>query len=177
MSNDDHDLRPSDRGSSALAPLGTPTRWARDMALVGGVSGFAAPFAVLGQHTELAIFSPVAGVLGGLTGAALGFVLPRILAGPLAKRRVASLLLGGVLAGGLWGALVGTLASVIALGSGFLLVSAVLAGIGGAVQFGWVWLPYMMRSARRQRTWPVLLGACLLAPLLGHIALWLPRLL
>ena len=87
------------------------------------------------------------------------------------------LMMLGPLAGLLWGGMVGAVgfaASGLAIP---LVLCAGCAALAGALQFGLFWFPYTFQTVRGARCWPVVLGACLLTPVIGMVtlraALWL----
>jgi len=156
-------------------------RWSLDFALVGAVSSFLAiacvdsGFWVDGFNASRSLlgwpFPVAAAAVGGVTGAILGPLLRHLLAGRLGNSPVYRLLLLGMFAGFAWGALVGAVASFALDASGDWLyamaLSAAVAGVAGAVQFGWLWLPYALRSARGRSTLPLVVAACVFASGLG----------
>lgn len=163
--------RPPAPPARRLAPLervtGHAGDWSRDLALVGGVTGATAP--------AFMVFDPlyclIAGIVGAVSGAALGLVLWRGLDAVRGVVPIPLLLLAVPLVGLGWGGLSGSVAGLIAapvgtpedsagLGLGFGAVAAVL-------QLGWLWFPYTVQSVRRGWRWPLLLLACLVAPTLG----------
>jgi hypothetical protein len=158
------------------SPLGSAGQWSRDLAIVGGGTSFLAIFFVeRGMGGGLgATFMFAATGFGALIGALFGLALRRLLLAwlrlPIVAWMPISLLLGG-----LWGSAVGALAMLVAEGGRAQLsltaLSAVVAGIAGALQLGWFWLPYAVRSGRGKSTWPVVVAALLLGSLSGHAAL------
>ena len=120
-----------------------------------------------------------AALVGALIGATLGKLMPSILAGPLKKVPLSLLVLAGPALGFVWGGLTGLLAVPTLYDTIFhdlataALLSIVVAGIAGAIQFGWFWLPYTLsRIKGRGRTW-VVGAACLGGPVLGPLGVFL----
>lgn len=155
--------------SRALLPLGRARDWARDLAVIGGVSSFVAPASV-GLSDLVSGFAPAAAVAGALVGAGLGAIAPRALSRVRAIP-IPILLIGGLGVGSLWGAAAG-LAGAVYFGSFDFLVgfSALAGGVAGAIQLGWFWLPYVKRRIARRSTWPLVLFASLLSGGLGWVA-------
>ena len=152
--------------SNALTTaVGRPTEWARDFSLIGGVTGLLAPW-LLGDPTYVA----AAAISGAMAGAALGATVPRMLT-KLRHLKVPSLMLGGMGIGAVWGGVSGAIAGLTLPNLFWLSVS--IASIAGALQFGWIWLPYVMKKIGRKRTWPLVLAAFAAAPLLGWASIWL----
>lgn len=152
------------------APMGEPRHWARDFSLIGGITGLSAPLAVAPAIAGSG-YAITAAVTGVLTGAFLGMVIPKSLA-RLKNVRLPVLLFGGIGVGAIWGATVGAVAA-FAAGEHFWMFSMGLAGLAGAIQFGWIWLPYVLKKIGKKRTWPLVTGAVLVAPLLGWASVWL----
>jgi hypothetical protein len=160
--------------AGALAHAGAPEAWARDLAVVGGVSAVAA---TLGFGSVMAVpvgmYAIVAGVSGVVTGALLGAVAGKSLRGPLSRVPVAVVLAGGLGVGALWGGAVGAIAGAALGAHGAIFRSSVeIAAVAGAIQLGWWWLPYLLRRAHERSTWPVIAFATLISPFLGWIALY-----
>jgi hypothetical protein len=156
-------------------PLGAAGRWARDLAIVGGGTSFLAIAFVEGfRGGHERVFLIAATILGAVVGALFGLGLRRLLLAWLRLPIVVWMPISLVL-GGLWGAIVGGLAMVIAEWGkaqiSIALLAAIVAGIAGALQLGWFWLPYAVRAGRGKSTWPVVAAALLLGGLTGHLAL------
>jgi len=108
-----------------------------------------------------------AAITGAITGAALGSLAPRLL-NPFVRRiPIALLLMAGFGLGALWGALVGAVASLVS--GADMALSIQTAGLCGALQLSWFWLPYAIRKARARRAWPVVFGALLFSLSLGAV--------
>jgi len=162
----------------SLQPVvGEPRTWSRDLALVGFVTGFAAPAACFGWFVSPA-FCVLAAPVGGAIGALLGRAMPGLLDRVRGRVPIALLLviLGPVL-GALWGGMTGLGAGLAAqawyalvggtpalFGPELPVVGAAYGTAAGAVQLGWFWFPYTFQTVRRGRRWPVLAAAMLLAP-------------
>lgn len=151
-------------------PVGDPRLWSRDMALLGGLIALQAPLispllfsAPLGLPYVL-----TAGIMGALTGAGLGWGVGVTLDGPGRRWPLLLMLLAGPLIGVVWGGAVGAV-SALALPSdsdlfsiGGFLFSTIIAGIAGALVFGWFWFPYVWLRVKRLATWPLVLCAALM---------------
>ena len=143
-------------------------QWARDLALVFGVSALS--LAIIG-HGGLAL-GAVGTVLATLAGAALGGLMPRLFHARV-RTKPTLLLLG---AGAGLGACAGTIAAVLAaLSTGSpVLACAELGARLGLAQLGWAWLPMLLSHARRRPTLPIVAMAVVLAPVLAAAALAIP---
>ena len=159
--------------SDALAPhtpsalttaVGRPREWARDFSLIGGVTGLLAP-ALLGDPSYVA----AAAVSGAIAGGALGAAVPKMLT-RLRHLKVPALMLGGMGIGAVWGGIAGAVAGFTM--PNLFWLSVAVASIAGALQFGWIWLPYVLKKIGRKRTWPLVLAAFAAAPLLGWASIW-----
>lgn len=163
--------------SNALAPapvskVGPTKHWARDFSFVGAVTGLAAPLAVAPSLFGSG-FIMGAAIGGAATGALLGAIVPRVLT-KLGGVPVPLLTFGGVGVGAAWGASVGAIAALaLGVGSEGLAVSMTVAGMVGALQFGWLWLPYLLNKIGKRKTWPLLATATVIAPILAFIATFL----
>ena len=174
---------------SQVPVVGDTRTWSRDLALVGGVTGFAAPTAMFGW-----LVSPAFCVAAGPAGAAIGWALGRFIPWLLERVRgrvpipVLLLLLGPAL-GAFWGGGTGLVAGLLAelwyastgsepaLFAGTLpILGASFGLVAGAVQLGWFWFPYTFQTVRRAPRWPVMALAMLLAPLTAF-AVYVPGLL
>lgn len=156
-----------DQSPALLQQLPTkPWPWVRDFALVGATTGFFAPFSVL-RNAQYAALASLGGTLFGI---ALGLCSARMFAGRARRwARWVYLPLGGLL-GALWGAAAGLATAPLwpkAVG-----LSVVVAGIAGALQFGWFWLAYALRRVNRRSTWAVTLLALLIGGGLGWAAVF-----
>lgn len=154
----------------ALVPLtGSPLPWARDFAVVGGVTGFAAPYVVI---TDL----PFAAA-AGLAGAALGLVLGALAAPFLerARHRVPLLLLvfAAPFVGAVWGGLSGVAGGLVGgrmFAGESVELGLVMGAAAGMVQLGWMFLPYTLVAVMKLPRWPVVLAASVAAPVFGFLA-------
>ncbi|MEL6348483.1 MAG: hypothetical protein AAFV53_35580 [Myxococcota bacterium] len=146
---------------------GSPARWARDMAVIGGSASVSMP--LMGA---LLVGLPIgyvaaAGIAGAVTGGGVGALMPGLLERLRGRIPLAALLVGlGPIIGALWGAAVGVLAAP-AVGAHMLPLSVLTAGIGGALQFGLWWFPYTFQTVRKAPVLPVVLMAAVSAPILG----------
>lgn len=147
---------------------GRPRVWARDMALMGGLSSALVP-------TLLVVFVPwpyplIAGALGLGSGAVLGAGMPAFLNW---VRRFAppwGLLLASPFLGLVWGGGTGALAG-LAFGTNAAMLGLVAGGIAGAVQLTLWWFPYTFQTVRGARTWPVTLASVVALPLTAILVL------
>ena len=158
--------------------LGGAGRWARDLAIAGGgTSLLAVAFIEQSASSLTQPFVIAATVLGALVGAVMGLGLRRLLIAwlylPLLVWVPISLVLGAI-----WGGTVGGLAMFIdeAVRPGSPQLSAVmitgaLGAVAGALQLGWLWLPYAVRAGRGKSTWPVVLVALVVGTFSGYLAL------
>jgi hypothetical protein len=148
----------------ATRVTGRPAAWARDMALVGGLTSAILPTMLSGVSPSM--FGLYAGIAGAITGALLGAAMPAVL--DRARRHVPlwALLMAGPLVGCAWGALAGGLGSLPFSGD-TLALALISGGIAGALQFGWWWFPYTFQTVRGGRTWPVMLASFLALPVLA----------
>ncbi len=165
------DLAPT--SSSALRkPIDPTSKWVKDFALIGGVTGALAPLAVVPGLIGTGYIA-AAGVAGVISGAALGGVARRFLQRS-GSTPLPVLLAGGVGMGAIWGGVVGAIAGIFT-GDPFILwkMSAVFGAVAGAAQFGWLWLPYVLRQLGRRKTWPLVVASTLLAPALGWLGVLL----
>ena len=151
-----------------LAPVIVPVpsaraRWARDLAIIGGVTSVVAP-----AFAGMTILQYL--VTAGLTGAATGLALGALLGGMQARLlRVPLwlLVLGALVAGGIWGGATGAAAGAsiarLEYGGIYLAFSAICGAICGAAQLGWLYVPYANASATGRSTAPLVLAACVFA--------------
>lgn len=156
-----------DPSATLLQQLPTkPWPWVRDFALVGATTGFFAPFSVLRN----AQYAGLASLGGTLFGIALGLFSARLFAGRARRWARGVYLPLGALLGALWGAAAGLATAPVwpkAVG-----LSVLVAGIAGALQFGWFWLAYALRRVNRRSTWAVTLLALLIGGGLGWAAVF-----
>jgi len=147
---------------------GRPGEWARDFAIVGGISALLAPlFAFSGPAF------PVAAMFWGtLTGLAIGRLLPDVLERVRGRLPIPVLLTLGVPIGAFWGGITG-FAAGLSLGSLELAVfGGLCASIAGAFQFGWLWFPYTFLTVIGRSRWPVVAASAVVAPALGWLAIF-----
>lgn len=150
-----------------LLPLsrrtGSPLAWARDLGLIGGVTSYVLP-SMMGPIPP-AGFAGWAGGLGALGGVLLGLAAPALL--DLVRGRVAIrwLVLLAPLVGAAWGGSAGALAGLLT-DPGSEILGLLAGGIAGAMQLGVWWFPYTFQTVRGARSWPVVVGALVVSPLL-----------
>ncbi|MEN0066790.1 MAG: hypothetical protein AAGA48_31955 [Myxococcota bacterium] len=164
----------SPRASTLPARItGRPLAWARDTALVGGVTATSATLALGLMGTT---FGLAAGLTGALAGFALGLEMPTFL--DSARRRLSLISVGlrCITIGFGLGGFVGLIAATAA-GNPYVLGPIVVAGIAGALQLGWWWLPYTVLTVTQRPTWPAVLIACAVAPFVGPLAQWISALI
>lgn len=157
---------------SALAPhpvTGSPLRWARDMALVGGGTSAFVPALVSGLAP--AGYPWVAAAVGLGTGALLGLAMPTLLDLVRGKVPLPVLLLCSVGLGAAWGGVAGALAGV-PFGANNAGLGLIAGSIAGAAQFGWWWFPYTFQTVRGGRTWPLLVAAAFALPVVSALSVW-----
>ena len=163
------------RHSTALTrhhPLGTPTSWALDFAIIGFASGLLAPLLVSQGQLGVEYLASTA-IAGLVVGALLGALLPTLLGRLAASVPFGILLFAGPVVGAVWGAstgLVGGVALVVTrmqFAEDLAIVSVILAGVAGAMQFAWLWLPYTLLRAAGRKTWAVVAIACT-TPVIGY---------
>lgn len=152
--------------SLAVVPHASPRwPWVRDFALVGAVTGFSAPYAIL----RALGYSIVTGIGGLVGGAALG-LFSAWLIGRYARRwRRLVLFPLGLLFGALWGATAGATTALVPELRKLLELSVIVAAFAGAAQLGWFWLIYSVRRVNQRSTWPVVLAASVLSGGLGWV--------
>ena len=85
--------------------------------------------------------------------------MPTFLNGKLRRMPFWLLLLLGPAIGALWGASVGATGGLVLQG-GWVQASIFLAAGAAALQFSWLWLPYLLLRHRGATTWPLVLVAC-----------------
>lgn len=149
---------------TALAPhpiTGRPTAWARDLALLGGVSSFALSMLFTGMVP--AGFPAAVGLVTGATGALVGLATPAALDRLRGRVSLWVLALLAPLAGAAWGGAAGAAAASLSNSAPWPL-SLVAGALAGGLQLGWFWLPYTMQTVRGGRTWPVMVAAVFALP-------------
>ena len=143
---------------------GRPLEWARDMALVGGITSATLP--ALLSNVAPTNFAIYAGIAGTLTGALFGALMPAALDRLRNRVPLWALLMAGPVIGCAWGGLAGALAS-LPFSSDTLRLGVLAGAIAGGLQFGWWWFPYTFQTVRGRRTWPVMLTAAVVLPLIA----------
>lgn len=157
---------------TTLAPhpvTGSPLRWARDMALVGGGTSAFVPALVSGLAPSG--YPLAAALVGAVTGALLGLAMPTLLDLVRGKVPLPLLLVGSLLLGAAWGGVAGAMAGV-PFGAGNAGLGLVAGSIAGAAQFGWWWFPYTFQTVRGGRTWPLLVAAVFTLPVVSALSVW-----
>ncbi len=142
--------------------------WARDFAVVGGVSSFLAPILITGTALGM-ITLFVTTAAGALSGALLGGLLRRPLRGALGSAPWPLLVLLCLGIGACWGALVGAVgASTLMLDAAPFSRGEVLpvyvyfmsfAAVAAAAQLAWFGVAYARTDRADGPTWPLLLAA------------------
>lgn len=141
--------------------FGRAAEWARDLALVGGVTATIAPLLTLDARHAVR-FAPAAVIVAVATGLALGRVAPSLFSRHVRRLPIPLLLGAGFGLGAFWGAaagLAGALASGLTPG-----YWTGVAGRCGAMVLGILWLPYLLAHVRGRATWPLVALACVLGP-------------
>jgi hypothetical protein len=144
------------------------TPWLRDFALVGGITGAAAPYTLL-RSVEYSLFAAAG---GAASGALLGLFSAWLLSGRARKWRRFVFIPLGLAVGALWGGAAG-LATGLSSYSSLLGLSLVFSAIAGTLQLGWFWLAYAVRRVNGRSTVPVVVVASLLSATLGWAGLLL----
>lgn len=155
-----------------LAPhpvTGSPLRWARDMALVGGGTSAFVPALVSGLAPPG--YPLAAAAAGVVTGALLGLAMPGLLDRVRGRVPLPALLVSSLLLGGAWGGVAGALAG-LPFGVNNVVLGLMAGSIAGAAQFGWWWFPYTFQTVRGGRTWPLLVAAIFTLPLVSALSVW-----
>ncbi len=143
--------------------------WARDFAVVGGVSSFLAPILITGTKLGLATLLTTAAA-GALSGALLGGLLRGPMRGALgaAPWPLLALLCLGI--GACWGAFVGAVGATALmldapdpapLGQALpvFLYFMSFAAVAAAAQLAWFGVAYARTDRANGPTWPLLLAA------------------
>lgn len=157
---------------SPSSPLGSTASWLRDFALIGAITGAAAPAFFWWQQPGYLI---ACGAIGATLGGLLGVGMRPLLLGPFARWPFGVLLLLGLGVGAVWGGGTGLGGGIVGFGLddqlGLPFLSGAAGAFAGALQLGWFWLPYTLRHARGRSTWPIVLAACTVSSGLGLAAL------
>ena len=166
--------------TTAAAPagpylVGSRQRWMRDWALIGASSALAPAVVLSVLVPGLLPALLLACLIGGVLGGAVGVVAPPLLERVRGRVPIPALLLLGLPLAAVWGWLGGFGAAIAMLlasdaAAGVHLLGTLMA-VTSALQLGGAWFPYTFQSVLGQRTWPVVLAACCLAPLLGLLLL------
>lgn len=152
------------------AVTGQARVWARDMAIVGGVTAFLAPLpAILLGAT--ASFIGASAMTGCLTGGLLGAAMPGMLEWLRGRIPLAGLVALGPIPGAVWGGVVGAMGFAFSGVTVPLVLCVLSASLAGAIQFGLFWLPYTVQTVRGGPLWPVVLGACIATPVIGIVTI------
>lgn len=145
---------------------GRPFRWGRDLSLIGGVTTASA---MLAAGTLGSVFGLVAVSTAVVAGFVLGLEMPSFLDSTRHRLPLALVGLRVIAVGGSLGGFVGLLSS-LAAGNPWFLGPLVVGALAGALQLGWWWLPYTVLTVTERPTWPAVLVACGVAPLVGPLA-------
>jgi hypothetical protein len=154
--------------SLGVAQTSSRWPWVRDFALVGGLTGFCAPYATL-RYLEYSLVTGIGGLLGG---AALGLFSSWLISRYARRWRRFVLFPLGLFFGALWGATAGGTTALVPSLRSMIVLSLVVAAIAGAVQLGWFWLVYSVRRVNHRSTWPVVLVASVLGAGLGWVGVF-----
>ncbi|MEM6928588.1 MAG: hypothetical protein AAF602_16750 [Myxococcota bacterium] len=148
---------------------GQPLQWGRDLSAIGAVTaaGGSLALGLLGST-----FGLVAVTVAAVLGLVIGLEMPGFLDSARRRMSLEMVALRCVAVGGAAGGLVGLIAAG-ASGNPWFLGPMVVGALAGALQFGWWWLPYTVLTVTERPTWPAVLVACGLAPLMGPMALTL----
>jgi len=145
---------------------GSPLRWGRDMAVVGGATGLIGSLAITGL--AFPPFAVAAAIVGAGAGLLLGIEMPEFLESARCRLSLITIGFRCVLAGAATGGFV-ALVAAHAAGEIFLMPS-VVAMVAGGMQLGWLWLPYTILTVLQRPTWPLVLAAVVAAPVVGWLA-------
>lgn len=158
------------------------TRWARDFAIVGASSSFLAPCLIVGGALGPATLIATT-LAGGATGAALGALLRRPLAGALGATPWPLIALLMLAIGAAWGAVVGAVGATVlgADAGGYIGPRSSIdlavytyfmgyAAIAAALQLAWFGVAYARADRVGVPTWPLVVAA-LGTPFLGWAGL------
>ena len=112
------------------AVTGQPRVWARDMAIVGGVTSLLAPLpaTILGATAG---FIAVSAVTGALTGAGMGAAMPGLLERLRGRLPIPCLLALGPIPGAVWGGVVGSVGGLLSGVPVPLMVCVAAAAVAG----------------------------------------------
>lgn len=153
------------------AVTGQAKDWARDMAIVGGVTAGLAPLPAIPLGATAGFIAGTAAA-GLLTGAALGAAMPGVLEWVRGRLPIPVLMMLGPIPGAVWGGIVGGVGGALSTVGVPVGLCVVCAAIAGAMQFGLFWFPYTFQTVRGERRWPVVLAACLATPLIGLLTVF-----
>jgi hypothetical protein len=154
-------------------PLGSRLSWARDFAVIGAVTGFAAPAPYFWHDTE---YLAACSGSGAVIGAVLGVATSRALLVWLSRWPFGVLLVLGLALGALWGGSTGFCGGALALDDAHAYVPltpiSAIAGAGaGMLQLGWFWLPYTLARAKGKSALAIVAAACVVSVALGFASL------
>jgi hypothetical protein len=139
------------------------------MAIVGGATSFLAAYGVDSRfRPSMLVLAAIGAAVGGLFGLMFRRLVIAWLRLPILAWIPISLVLGG-----LWGGAVASIGVLLLYRSDGIPVLAGFGAIAGALQLGWFWLPYAIRSGRGNSTWPVVTAAIVVGSVIGYAALWL----
>lgn len=137
--------------------------WARDFAVVGGLTGFLAPFAIFQQL----LYALLTGFGGALGGGLLGLFSAWLLSGNARRWSPLAFLPLGLVVGALWG--VSAALPTVVLGTEVLFWSLLVAGFAGAVQLAWLWPLYCHRRLAGRSTAALVVLSSLVGGSLGWL--------
>ena len=146
---------------------GEPAAWARDAAIVGGITGYVGPATALfgwSLHPWLLACAAACALGGAVLGASVALALER--ARGVVPLRVLAVALPA-LAIGLGALWAGSAAWLVGAP---ILAAATFGGVAAAVQVGLAWLPYTVQAVLGGPRWPIVVVASALSPLIGLLA-------
>jgi hypothetical protein len=154
----------------ALEPhpiTGSPTAWARDLALLGGGTSLLLSMVLTGMVSSGA-FPIWVGLASAAAGGSVGMVTPWVLDAVRGRVPLFVMALLAPVAGAVWGGGAGAVAGSIVGGENALL-GLIAGAIAGGFQLGWWWFPYTVQTVRGGRTWLVMLGALAMLPVVAWV--------
>lgn len=135
----------------------------RDWALIGALTSFITPFAVSNMlpHMGLGAFAFASGLVGGLSGLVVGWLLLTVLERVPEFARVSVSLVVGVPLLGFWGFCVGGAAALLTWPNAALL-APFCGGVSAMVMTVWLAPLYVWAAGRQAPTLPLVISASVL---------------